>query len=121
MLEHYGQERFKVLCRRRALPDHNPHPDRLFQSLADVSAFVVAADPGGEVRVERRAGKARGAKAMGVAVEVASRLERRTEFRQHARVTSHDAEKVHHLGQPNRVGPLPKKRAHIFGGDGRAA
>jgi hypothetical protein len=49
-------------------------PIAFFQSLADVSAFVVVADPGGEVRVERRAGKARGAKARGVAVEVASRL-----------------------------------------------
>ena len=112
VLEHQGEEGLEV-PRRRALADHDPHPQAaLLERLLVRRAFVVAADPGREVRVQRGAREAGG-----VTVDVA--VAGRGDLGDRVLVPGDDRGVVHHLGQADRPRLRPQQLGDVLGCEGR--
>ena len=114
VLEDQREQRLEV-PRRRALADHDPHPQAsLLQRLVVGRALVVAPDPGGEVRVQGVAGKPGR-----VPVDVASVGGLHLGHR--ALVSGDDGGEVHHLREPERGRFFGQEQGDVGRGHRRAA
>lgn len=88
------QQRIQIPC-RRPLPDHHPLPlADAFHRLPGRRTFVIVADAGGDIAIQRPAGKQRR-----VAVNPASMRMGGGNFRHHLRLFCQHPGVVHHLRQ----------------------